>query len=92
MPWADQRHFQTLLWMVIGFVCNECINLTKWRVYIRSRAVFAQSHQRRFSRWLYNPHVNVQKLYSPLIAQGLSTWGEANITLICAFTHILTKL
>lgn len=68
--------------MVIGLVCSECINLTKWRVYIRSRAVFAQSHQRRFSRWLHNPRINVQKLYSALITQALAAWGETQITLI----------
>src|SRR6476646_7410611 len=80
--WADQRHLQTLLWMVIGLSCSECINLTKWRVYIRSRAVFAQSHQRRFSRWLHNPRINVQKLYGALIAQALATWEAPQITLI----------
>lgn len=82
IPWADQRHLHTLIWMVIGLVMSECINLTKWRVYIHTRAVFAQSHQRRFSRWLHNPRINVQKLYSALIAQALATWGEAQITLI----------
>ncbi|CAA9396922.1 hypothetical protein AVDCRST_MAG94-5705 [uncultured Leptolyngbya sp.] len=82
IPWADQRHLQTLIWMVIGLILSECINLTKWRVYIQSRAVFAQSHQRRFSRWLYNPRINVQKLYSALITQTLKTWGEPQITLI----------
>jgi hypothetical protein len=82
IPWADQRHLQTLTWMVIGLACSECINLTKWRVYIRSRAMFAQSHQRRFSRWLHNSRINVHKLYSALIAQALVKWGEARITLI----------
>ncbi len=23
IPWADQRHCQTLIWMVIGLVCSE---------------------------------------------------------------------
>lgn len=68
--------------MVIGLVMSECINLTKWRVYIHTRAVFAQSHQRRLSRWLHNPRINVQKLYSALITQALATWGQAQITLI----------
>lgn len=26
IPFADQRHLQTLIWMVIGLVCSECIN------------------------------------------------------------------
>lgn len=82
IPWADQRHLHTLIWMVIGLVCSECINLTKWRVYIRSRTVLAQSHQRRFSRWLHNPRINPQKLYSVLIRQALASWGVSMITLI----------
>ena len=82
IPWADQRHLQTLIWMVIGLVCSECINLTKWRVYVRTRAVFAQSHQRRFSRWLHNPRINVQRLYSSLIQTALRGWGVSTITLI----------
>jgi hypothetical protein len=68
--------------MVIGLVCSECINLTKWRVYIRSRAMLAQSHQRRFSRWLHNPRINPQKLYSALIRQALASWGVSEIALI----------
>ena len=82
IPWADQRHLQTLIWMVIGLVCSECINLSKWRVYVRTRAVFAQSHQRRFSRWLHNPRINVHKLYSALIQVALSRWEVSSITLI----------
>ena len=80
--WADQRHLQTLIWMVIGLVCSECINLTKWTIYVRTRAVLAQSHQRRFSRWLHNPRINVHRLYSPLIQTALGGWGVPVITLI----------
>lgn len=44
--------------------------------------MFAQSHQRLNRRWLHNPRINVQKLYSALIAQALVEWGEPQITLI----------
>ncbi len=81
-PWADQRHLQTLIWMVIGLICSECISLPKWGVYVHSRARYAQSHQRRFSRWLHNSRINVQRLYSPLIAAALVHGGMSNITLI----------
>ncbi len=80
--WADRRHLQTLIWMVIGLVCSECISLTKWGIYVRSRAKFAQSHQRRFSRWLHNSRINVHRIYSPLITAALRTWGVAKINLI----------
>jgi hypothetical protein len=72
IPFADKRHLQTMMWMVVGLICSECISLTKWTVYVRSRAVFAQSHQRRFSRWLHNPRINVHKLYSYLIKFALA--------------------
>ena len=69
--WADLRHLYTLVWMVIGLIHSERINLTKWARYIQSRAKEAQSKQRRFSRWLHNPRINVQRLYSPLIQFAL---------------------
>ena len=60
--WTDRRHLQTLVWMVIGLICSECISLTKWGVFVQSRAKFAQSHQRRFSRWLHNSRIHVQRV------------------------------
>lgn len=82
IPWADQRHLQTLIWMVIGVIYAECISLPKWSIYSRTRAAFAQSHQRRFSRWLHNSRINVHKLYSPLIQTALAGWDNSTITLI----------
>ncbi len=63
-------------------ICSECISLTKWGIYVRSRAQFAQSHQRRFSRWLHNSRINVQRIYSPLIAAALAKWNVSEMTLI----------
>jgi hypothetical protein len=82
MEWADQRHLQTLVWMVIGVICSECISLPKWRVYVCTRAILAQSHQRRFSRWLHNPRINVQRLYSSLIQKALAEWNASVLTVI----------
>ena len=45
-------------------------------MYIQSRANLAQSKQRRFSRWLHNPRINPQRLYSPLIQAALKGWKE----------------
>lgn len=80
--WADRRHLQTLVWMVIGLICSECISLPKWGVYVQSRATFAQSHQRRFSRWLHNSRIHVQRAYGPIIAAALAQWGVSELTLI----------
>lgn len=86
--WADARHLQTLVWMVIGLICSGCINLTKWTTYIQSRALIAQSRQRRLSRWLHNSRINVQRLYSPLIQSALSDWGNEVMVLILDTTML----
>ncbi|MBD1944375.1 hypothetical protein H6F50_18785 [Coleofasciculus sp. FACHB-712] len=54
----------------------------KWGVYMQSQAKFAQSHQRRFSRWLHNSRIHVQRVYSPLIVAALAQWGVSKITVI----------
>ena len=80
--WVDQRHLQTLVWMVLGLICAGCVNLTQWTAYTQSRAKIAQSHQRRFSRWLHNSRINVHRLYSPIIKQSLKGWGESTLVLL----------
>jgi hypothetical protein len=39
-----------------------------------SEAQQASSHQRRFSRWFHNPHVQPMAFYFPLFRAALSTW------------------
>ena len=43
--------------------------------------MFAQSIQRRFSRWLNNTRIQERKLYAPLIRQALSQWKAARLIL-----------
>jgi hypothetical protein len=74
--WLDQRHLQTLAWMMVGLIHSGWINLTAWAPYVRSRAQYAQSTVRRFRRWLDNDKIDVVSLYSPLIQQALAEWGE----------------
>ena len=34
--WADIRHLYTLIWMIIGVIHAESINLTKWGMYVKN--------------------------------------------------------
>lgn len=79
--WRDVRHLKTLVWMVVGLILSSNIGLTDWLDYVCSRAIFAQSVQRRFSRWLSNPRVQERKLYAPLIRQALSEWKQTRLVL-----------
>lgn len=72
--WLDQRHRQTLAWMVMGLICSKTVSLGAWVPFVVTRARYAQSTVRRFSRWLNNNRIKPQTLYGPLIKQALINW------------------
>lgn len=79
--WRDVRHLQTLCWMVIGILQSQNVHLNGFGVHVVSRATYAQSHQRRFRRWLSNRRIDVTGVHQALIAQSLSCWGKERIYL-----------
>jgi hypothetical protein len=74
--WKDGRHLQTFIWMVVGLIHSGCVSLTAWVPFVRGRACYAQSTQRRFARWLRNARIEVHSLYTPLIQQAMAEWGK----------------
>ncbi len=81
VKWVDIRHLHTLSWMITGLILSEKISLTAWIPYVQGRAEFAQSTQRRFSRWLHNQKIMVNDLYGPIIQSALTEWGESRLCL-----------
>jgi hypothetical protein len=79
--WQDQRHLKTAVNMIVGLILSSSISLTGWIPYAISRALQAQSVQRRFARWLANDRLDVHILYAPLIQEALTAWGEATLYL-----------
>ena len=72
--WLDHRHRQTLAWMMMGLICAKTVSLGAWAPFVVSRALYAQSTVRRFSRWLNNHRIKPRPLYGPLIEQALIGW------------------
>lgn len=58
----------------MALISSGEVNLTKWSPYLPCRGLFAQSKQRRVSRWLKNARINVHRLYKPLIKAALANW------------------
>jgi len=79
--WLDRRHLKTLAWMMAGLIQAGNISLTAWVPYVHSRAVYAQSTVRRFTRWLENTRIDVHALYGPLIQQAIAEWGDQRVYL-----------
>ncbi len=79
--WLDKRHFYTLTWMIVGLIESKAINLPEWATFVDSRATFAQSTVRRFSRWLHNKRIKIHDLYGPIIQEALTEWSDNTIYL-----------
>lgn len=74
-PWSDVRHLHTFVWMLVGLLHAQTVNLDAWVPYVVSRAEQAASTVCRFRRWLRHPALHVQTLYAPLLQQALRDWG-----------------
>jgi len=81
IPWGDIRHLKTLCWMMVGMMESQNVHLNGFGVYINSRAQYAQSHQRRFRRFLANRRIDISATHQELITQALSKWGKKRLYL-----------
>lgn len=81
IEWQDVRHLQTLCWMIIGIIQSQNVHLNGFGVYVVSRAQVAQSHQRRFRRWLSNRRIDVVSAHHLLISQALCGWKSERLYL-----------
>lgn len=81
IEWQDARHLQTLCWMMIGMIQSQNVHLNGFGVYVVSRAQVAQSHQRRFRRWLSNRRIHVVSAQHALIRQALCQWQRERLYL-----------
>jgi hypothetical protein len=72
--WFDRRHRQPLAWMRVGLSSSKTVSLGAWAPLVVSRARYAQSIVRRFSRWLDHHRLKPESLEGPLIEQALVSW------------------
>lgn len=76
LGFQSKRHLQTFVWIVLGLIESSVIHLTQWGTEVQSRATFAQSTVRRFSRFLAKRRIRASHLYGALIKNALANWGE----------------
>lgn len=81
IQWRDIRHLKTLCWMMVGMIESQNVHLNGFGIYINSRAQYAQSHQRRFRRYLANRRIDISATHQALITQALSKWGKKRLYL-----------
>lgn len=62
--------------MVVGLLAEGSVNLTRWIDHAQSRAKYAQSVQRRFSRWRHNGRIQPYRIYAPIVRQVFEDWQD----------------
>jgi hypothetical protein len=58
--WQDRRHLKTAVSMITGLILSSSMRLTSWIPDVISRALQAQSTQRRFARGLDNERLDTR--------------------------------
>ena len=73
--YQDIRRQNTLVWAVTGLCLTHTVRLSAWAQVLESRAQYAASRVRRFSRWLHHPAIHPQQWYTPLLQAALGDWS-----------------
>ncbi len=70
---------------------SQSLHLTEWEPFIISRATQAQSYQKRWSRFLINHKIEVEKIYLPLVMAAISNWTKGRLYLALDTTMLWNK-
>ena len=90
--WLDARHLFCFADMLCGLIQSNQVSLTAWQPYSQSLAEQAQSHQRRFRRWLTNQRIDVSALYLPLLKKVLPLTSTSRVYLALDTTMLWDEL
>ena len=74
--YGDRRRVEVFAWGIVALCMAKTVNLNQWGEVVISRAVIADSHTRRFSRWLENPHFETMSFYTPLLQAAIADWPK----------------
>jgi hypothetical protein len=72
--YQDIRRLKTLVWAIVGLCLTRTVRLDAWAEVTQSRAQYAASRVRRFSRWLHHPAIAPSQWYTPVLQAALVGW------------------
>src|ERR1051326_8127338 len=77
----DVRHLKNLIWVVVGIIQQESVNLSKIALSIPGKTQ-AQSRVTKIRRWLMNEQIDVWQYYQSILARVLKNWRDKDIKVI----------
>ena len=88
--YQDIRRLSRLSWAIVGLYLTHTVRLSAWADVTQSRAQYAASRVRRFSRWLHHPAISPPQWYEPLLQAALVDWPLDQRLYIALDTTALT--
>jgi hypothetical protein len=88
--YQDIRRLNTLVWAIVGLCLTHTVRLSAWAEVTQSRAQYAASRERRFSRWLHHRSIVPSYWYQPVIQAALTDWPADQRLYVALDTTALT--
>ncbi len=88
--YQDIRRLNTLVWAIVGLCLTHTVRLSAWAEVLSSRAQYAASRERRFSRWLHHRSIVPSDWYRPVIQAALTDWPADQRLYVALDTTALT--
>ncbi len=88
--YQDARRLNTFVWAIVGLCLTHTVRLSAWAEVTQSRAQYAASRERRFSRWLHHPGIVPSEWYRPVIQAALTDWPANQRLYVALDTTALT--
>src|SRR6266487_5216944 len=88
--YQDSRRLNTLVWAIVGLCLTHTVRLGAWAQVLSSRAQYAASRVRRFSRWLHHPAISPPHWYLPVLQAALVDWPSESRLYVALDTTALT--
>lgn len=88
--YGDIRRVANLVWAIVGLCLTHTVRLEAWGEIVESRAQYAASRVRRFSRFLHYKAIKPKKWYKPLIQSVLKNWSVGSTLYLALDTTALT--
>jgi hypothetical protein len=81
IEYADVRHLENLLWIVVGIIQQESVNLSKIAQSIPGETTSA-SRVTKIRRWLMNEKIDEWEYYQSILAHVMRNWRDKDIQVI----------
>lgn len=89
-PTLHAKRLANWTWVIVGLLHARSVHLSVLALHLASDAE-AAGRIARIRRWLSNPWIDSQCLYTPLIQQVLTAWRNREVTIMldgCCVNHV----